>query len=105
MRIESLKSYRREGESPAETRERLRAVVSKADDAAFAAQLRKTKDGSVILAMAVDVFGSKASARTWLAKPAIGLGNYSAQELATNPEGRQAVIAYLADSKPVSTHD
>ena len=94
-RAESINNFRREGESLAQARERLRAVVDHADDIAFAAWLRKTEDGAGILAKAVDVFGSRAAARTWLNKPAIGLGNYAAVELVETADGRQRVIDYL----------
>jgi putative toxin-antitoxin system antitoxin component (TIGR02293 family) len=94
-KAESISSYRRDGESLANTRERLRSVVSNADDIEFAARLRKVLDGDIILAKAVEVFGSRGAARTWLSKPAIGLGNYSAAELLESTEGRQRVIAYL----------
>lgn len=94
-RTESINSYRRDGESLAQVRERLRAVVERADDLAFAATLRKTEDGPVILENAIKVFGNRAAARAWWTKPAIGLGNYSAEELITSEEGRQRVMDLL----------
>src|SRR5476649_1162509 len=94
-RTESINNFRRDGESLAQARERLRAVVDHADDLAFAAQLRKTEDGTAILAKAVEVFGSRAAVRAWWAKPVIGLGNYAAGELITSEEGRRCVIEFL----------
>ena len=94
-RVESLKSYRREGETLLQARERLRAVVAKADDVAFADWLRKTKDGNTILSKAIAVFGDRSSAREWMGKPALGLGGYSAREMVASDEGRQHVIDLL----------
>ncbi|WP_420854734.1 antitoxin Xre/MbcA/ParS toxin-binding domain-containing protein [Scleromatobacter humisilvae] len=94
-RAESINAYRLEGESLAQARERLRTVVDHADDLAFAARLRKTEDGPVILARAVEVFGSRAAVRAWWTRPAIGLGNYSAQELIASEEGRKRLIDFL----------
>jgi hypothetical protein len=95
-RADSITTYRREGESLAQTRERLRAVVDHSDDLAFAAHIRKTEGGSVILAKAIEVFGSREAVRAWWTKPAIGLGNYAAEELVASADGRQRVIDLLS---------
>ena len=95
-RAESINNFRREGESLAQTHERLRAVVDHADDLAFAAQLRKTQDGTDILAKAIEVFGSREVARAWWTMPAIGLGNYAAEALVKSEDGRQRVIDFLS---------
>jgi len=94
-RAESINNFQREGESLAQTRERLRTVVEHADDLAFAARLRRTEDGAAILTKAVEVFGSRAAARAWWTRPVIGLCNYSAEELIESDEGRRRVIDFL----------
>ena len=94
-RTESINNFRREGESLAQTRERLRAVIEHTDDLAFAARLRKSQDGTAILTKAIEVFGTRGAVRAWWTRPVIGLGNYAAAELITSDEGRQRVIDFL----------
>lgn len=95
-RRESLASYQRKGESLVQTRERLRGVVERADDAAFATALRVTSDGRAIMGRATSVFGTKEAARRWMDGPAFGLGARSARELFATEAGRQAILDLLA---------
>ncbi len=41
------------------------------------------------------MFGSETAARTWMTRPAIGLGGLSAAELFSTEEGRQQLLDYL----------
>jgi putative toxin-antitoxin system antitoxin component (TIGR02293 family) len=47
------------------------------------------------LERALSVFGSETAARTWMTRPAIGLGGLSAAELFSTEEGRQQLLDYL----------
>ena len=94
-RKESLSTYRREGESLLQTRDRLRRVVEEADRDAFVATLRTTVIGRSIFEKAVSVFGNRAAVLTWMTSPAIGLGGRSATELFVTEEGRQQLLDYL----------
>ncbi len=94
-REKTLSSYRHEGETLSQTRERLRRVVEKADCDAFVGALSTTVIGRSILERAVSVFGNGVAARTWMTSPAIGLGGLSAAELFSTEEGRQQLLDYL----------
>ena len=92
---ESLSSYRRAGETLAQTQERLRTVVADAEDRYLRKWLHTTSDGRAVLRLATSLFGSRAAAMQWLSRPMIELGGINAQDLAKTAWGRKRVLEVL----------